>query len=65
MFRKKVSDHLEMNQVKNVKSNKKGFYWYIISSRKTRENVGPPLNSAEGLMTKNMEKDTVHDTFEY
>lgn len=46
-----------------MKSNKKGFYRYICSKRKTRENVGPLLNGAGGLMTKNMAKAEILKAF--
>ncbi|GAB0176869.1 mitochondrial enolase superfamily member 1 [Grus japonensis] len=38
--------HLELNLARDVKDNKKGFFKYISSKRKTRENVGLLLNEA-------------------
>lgn len=49
-------------EIKN-KDNKKGFYKYLNSKRKTRENVGPLLNRAGKLMTKNMEQAKVWNAF--
>lgn len=40
----------------NNKGNKKGFYKYLKSKRKTEENVGPLLNGAGKLGTNNMAK---------
>lgn len=45
-----------LNLEKEVKGNKKCFYRYISSKRKSRENMGLLLNVAGGLMTKDMEK---------
>lgn len=38
---RKTKAHLELNLERDVKSNKKGFYRYIDSKKKTKENVGP------------------------
>ena len=47
-----------------VKGNKKGFYKYISSKRKSRENTGLLLNVAGDVMTKDMEKaETLHALF--
>ena len=46
-----------------MKSNKKGFYKYINSKRKTRKNVGLLLNGAGDLVTKDMEKAEVFNAF--
>jgi len=35
---------LELNVVKKVKDKKKGFFKYVSSKKKTREDVGPLLN---------------------
>lgn len=45
-----------MNLEKNVKGSNKGFYRYLNSKRKTRENVGPLLNGARELVINDMEK---------
>jgi len=37
---RKAKAHLELNLTRDVKDNKKGFFKYISSKRKTRENVG-------------------------
>lgn len=48
-----------MYLVKDLKGNKKGFY----INRKPRENVGPLLNGAGALVTKEMEKAKVLNAF--
>jgi len=42
---RKAKVHLEFSMAKEVKDNKKGFFKYVISKRKTRENVDPLLES--------------------
>ena len=37
---RKAKTHLELNQVREDKDNKKCFFKYVNSQRKTRENVG-------------------------
>lgn len=37
---RKAKAHFELNLVREVKDNKKGFFKYISSKWKTRENVG-------------------------
>jgi len=41
---RKAKAHLELNLAKDVKKNKKGFFKYISSKRRIRDNVGPLLN---------------------
>jgi len=41
---RKAKAHLELNLARDVKNNKKGFFNYISSKRKTRDNVGLLLN---------------------
>jgi len=41
---RKAKAHLEFNLAGDVKDNKKGFFKYISSKQKTRENMGPLLN---------------------
>ncbi|XP_068809550.1 uncharacterized protein [Struthio camelus] len=53
---RKTKAHLELNLARDVKDNKKGFFKYITSKRKTRENVGLLLNGAGALVTKDIEK---------
>ncbi|KAK4826502.1 hypothetical protein QYF61_009763 [Mycteria americana] len=43
---RKAKTHLESNLTQDLKGNKKGFFKYISSKRKTRETVGPLLNGA-------------------
>ncbi|GAB0204007.1 hypothetical protein GRJ2_002866300 [Grus japonensis] len=51
--------HLELTLERDIKGNKKGFYTYISSKRKMRENVGLLLNGAGDLVTQDMEKTEV------
>lgn len=60
-FRKQV--HLEPNLVRDIKTNKKGFYRYISSKGRTKKNTDPMLNGVRGLMTENMEKAEVLKVF--
>ncbi|GAB0184039.1 mitochondrial enolase superfamily member 1 [Grus japonensis] len=53
---RKTKAHLELNLARDVKDNKKGFFKYISSKRKTRENVGPLLNEVGALVTEDTEK---------
>ncbi|GAB0204020.1 mitochondrial enolase superfamily member 1 [Grus japonensis] len=53
---RKAKANLELNLVRGVKDNEKGFYKYINSKRKTRENMGQLLNGAGELVTRDMEK---------
>ncbi|PKU42382.1 rna-directed dna polymerase from mobile element jockey-like [Limosa lapponica baueri] len=48
---------LELNLARTVKDNKKGFFKYTSSKRKTRENVGLLLNEVGALVTENAEKE--------
>ena len=45
-----------LNLVRDMKGNKKGFYQYTNSKRKTRENASPLLNEAGEQVTKDTEK---------
>ena len=47
--------HLKLNLVEEVKEKKKGFFKYISSKWKTRENVGPLLNEVGALVTEDTE----------
>ncbi|KAK4810509.1 hypothetical protein QYF61_004289 [Mycteria americana] len=60
---RKAKAHLELNLVRDVKGDKKGFCGFIISKRKTRENVGLLLNGAGDLVTQDMEKAEVLSAF--
>ncbi|GAB0206434.1 mitochondrial enolase superfamily member 1 [Grus japonensis] len=53
---RKAKAQLELNLAKDVKDNKKGFFKYISSKRKTRENVGPLLNEMGALVMEDTEK---------
>lgn len=44
--------HLELNHVRKVKDNKNGFFNYVSSKRKTRENMNLPLNEVGALPGK-------------
>lgn len=48
---RKAKAHVELNLASNMKSNKKGFYGYTSSKKKTRENVDLLLNGARNLVT--------------
>lgn len=48
---RKAKIHLELNLAKDVKGNRKGFYKYTCSKRKTRENMASLLNGAGPLLT--------------
>ena len=41
---RKAKGHLELNLARDVNHNKKGFFKYISSKRKTGDTVGPLLN---------------------
>jgi len=47
---------LELNLARDVKDNKMGFFKYISSKQKTRDNVGPLLNEVSVLVTEDAEK---------
>ena len=47
---------MELNWARDVKDNKKVFFKYFSRKRMTGENVGPLLNGAGALVTKDMEK---------
>ena len=52
---RKAKARLELKLARHVKNNKNGFFNYISSKRKTRENVGPLLNEAGVLVTEDAE----------
>ncbi|KAK4832432.1 hypothetical protein QYF61_023156, partial [Mycteria americana] len=54
---------MELSLARNVKGNKKRFYKYINNKRKTKENMGPLLNEAGALMTKDTEEPEVLSAF--
>ncbi|GAB0203212.1 mitochondrial enolase superfamily member 1 [Grus japonensis] len=47
---------MPLSAKRDVKDNKKGFFEYISSKRKTRENVGPLLNEVGALVMEDTEK---------
>ena len=53
---RKAKAHLELNLTRDVKDNKKGFFKYISSKWKTRENVGPLLKEGGDLVMEDTEK---------
>jgi len=60
---RKAKVHLELNLPRDVKDNSKGFFKYISSKRKTRENVGPLLNEVGVLLTEDAEKAELLNAF--
>lgn len=60
---RKSKVHLELNLLRYVRGIKKGFYRYLGSKRKTRENVGWLLYSPGNLVIKNVEKAKVASAF--
>jgi len=55
--------HLELNLARDVKNNKKGFFNYISSKWKTRDNVGPLLNESGVLVMEDSEKAELLNVF--
>ena len=53
---RKAKAHLELNLARDVQDKKKGFFNYISSKRKARDNVGPLLNEESVLVTDDAEK---------
>ncbi|KFR10440.1 hypothetical protein N306_01960, partial [Opisthocomus hoazin] len=60
---RKAKAHLELKLARDVKNNKKGFFNYISSKRKARDNVGPLLNEAGVLVTEDAEKAELLNAF--
>ncbi|GAB0204486.1 mitochondrial enolase superfamily member 1 [Grus japonensis] len=60
---RKAKAHLELSLARDVKDNKKGFFKYISSKRKTRENVDPLLNEVGALMMEDTEKAELLNVF--
>ncbi|KAK4827148.1 hypothetical protein QYF61_015102 [Mycteria americana] len=60
---RKAKADLELSLARDVKDNKKGFYKFINSKRKTKENMGPLLNVARELVTNGTEKAEILDAF--
>lgn len=60
---RKAKAHLEINLTKEVKDNKKGFFKYVKSKRKTTENVSLLLNEMGVLVTEDTENAELLNTF--
>jgi len=60
---RKAKVHLEFNLARDVKDKKKGFFNYISSKRKARENVGLLLNEAGVLVKEDAEKAELLNAF--
>ena len=54
---------MELNLVREAKDNRKGFFNYVSSKRKTRENVGLLLNDMGALVKEDTEKAELLNTF--
>jgi len=54
---------MELDLASDVRNNKKGFFKYITSKRKTRDNVGPLLNEVGVLVTEDAEKAELLNAF--
>ena len=59
----KAKVHHKLNLARDVKDNKNGFFKYISSKQKTRENVGPLLNEVGALMMEDAEKAELLNAF--
>lgn len=60
---RKAKAHLELNLAKEIKDNKKGFFKYVNSKRKARENVGPILSEGGALVIGDAEKAEILNAF--
>ena len=60
---RKAKARLELNLAKVIKDNKKGFFKYVNSKRKTRENVAPLISDGGVLVTGDAEKAEVLNAF--
>uniref|UniRef100_A0A493T5Q6 Reverse transcriptase domain-containing protein n=1 Tax=Anas platyrhynchos platyrhynchos TaxID=8840 RepID=A0A493T5Q6_ANAPP len=60
---RKAKAHLELNLATAVKDNKKRFYKYINTKRRTRENLHPLLDVGGNLVTRDEEKAEVLNAF--
>ncbi|PKU42647.1 rna-directed dna polymerase from mobile element jockey-like [Limosa lapponica baueri] len=60
---RKAKALLELNPVRDVKDNKKGFFKYISSKRKTRKNVGPLQNEMAIQVMEDAEKAKLLNAF--
>ncbi|KGL73735.1 hypothetical protein N309_09201, partial [Tinamus guttatus] len=60
---RKAKARLESELARDVRDNKKGFYKYSSSKRKTRENVGLLLNGVGDLVAEDTEKAELLNAF--
>jgi len=60
---RKAEARLELKLARYVSNNKKGFFNYISSKWKTRDNVGPLLNEVGILVTEDAEKAELPNAF--
>jgi len=60
---RKAKAHLELNLARDVKNKKKGFFNYISSKRKAKDNVGRLLNEAGVLVKEDAEKAELLNAF--
>ncbi|KAK4807158.1 hypothetical protein QYF61_024278 [Mycteria americana] len=60
---RKAMAQLELKLARAVKNNKKGFFRYVSSKQKHKEDIGPLLNRAKKLVTNNADKAEVLSTF--
>ncbi|CAM4559525.1 unnamed protein product [Lepidochelys olivacea] len=60
---RKAKSHLELQLVRDVKSNKKSFFRYVGNKKKAKESVGPLLNEGGNLVTEDVEKANVLNAF--
>ena len=60
---RKAKACLQLNLAKVIKENKKGFFKYINSKRKTRENVAPQLSERGILVMGDAEKVEILNAF--
>ncbi|GAB0177880.1 mitochondrial enolase superfamily member 1 [Grus japonensis] len=54
---RKAKAHLGLNLARHVKENKKGFFKYITSKRKTKENVDMLLNEVGALVMEDTDRE--------
>jgi len=60
---RKAKAHLELKLARDARNNKKGFFNYISSKWKTRDNVGLLLNEVGVLVTEDAEKAELMNAF--
>ena len=60
---RKAKACLELNLAKVIKDNKKGFFKYVNSKRKTMENVAPLLSEGGVLVMGDAEKVEIPNAF--